>query len=96
MLIIVVARSISRFIPGALIAVVCAATFVAFAGLGQRVQIIGNLPRGFPHFQVPEIDWHDAKALFPGALALALLGMLESVAIAKSIAAHTGEQISAN
>jgi SulP family sulfate permease len=45
---------------------------------------------------VPHLTWALAEQLFGGALALAIIGMLESVAIAKSIAAHTGEEISAN
>ncbi len=89
-------RAISRFLPAALMAVIGSAIVVAAAGWSSRVQIIGELPRSFPHFHVPQITLNDAQALFAGALALAILGMLESVAIGKSIAAHTGERISAN
>jgi SulP family sulfate permease len=38
----------------------------------------------------------EAESLFGGALALAVIGMIESVAIAKSIAARTGEEINPN
>src|SRR5206468_6087215 len=49
-----------------------------------------------PRLHVPQVSWGIAEELFGGALALAVIGMLESVSIAKAIAAHTGEEISAN
>ncbi len=42
------------------------------------------------------IGWNEVEALLGGALALAVLGMLESVSIAKSIAVKTGQRIDAN
>ncbi|WP_428938808.1 SulP family inorganic anion transporter [Fontivita pretiosa] len=89
-------RLISRFAPGALLAVVLSGGVVALAGWSDRVSIIGSLPRGFPGFHIPQISLNDARGLFAGALALAILGLLESVAIGKSIAAHTGERIDPN
>jgi SulP family sulfate permease len=58
--------------------------------------LVGQLPRAFPSFAPPRASMDEVQGLLGGALALALLGMLESVAIAKSIASHTGERISAN
>ncbi len=58
--------------------------------------LIRPLPPSFAHFQPPRINWALSEQLFGGALALAVIGMLESVAIAKAIAAKTGETISAN
>jgi SulP family sulfate permease len=89
-------RLISRFAPGALLAVVLSAGVVALAGWSGRVSVVGSLPRGFPAFHVPQITLSDARGLFAGALALAILGLLESVAIGKSIAAHIGERIDPN
>lgn len=93
----VLARRISRFFPGALMAVVLSAIAVAVLGwtTGQ-MQLIDSLPRGTPHWQWASLDWTKSEQLFGGALALAVIGMLESVAIAKSIAAHTGERIDPN
>jgi SulP family sulfate permease len=90
------ARFISPFAPGALVSIIASAAIVYLLGWDHRVAVVGALPRERPHFQVPWVSWEMAEALFGGALALAILGMLESVAIAKAIAAHTGERISAN
>ena len=88
---------ISRLLPGALLGVIVSAVIVVVMGwAGGAVPLIAPLPRGFPHFHVPWQGLGYARDLFGGALALAILGMVESVAIAKSIAIHSGERISAN
>jgi sulfate permease, SulP family len=90
-------KRISRFFPGSLLAVIAAAVFVVAAGwTSQTLPLVGPLPQGLPAFHVPQLDWSNSQALFGGALALAMVGMLESVTIARTIAARTGEQISAN
>lgn len=95
--IILAGRLINRFFPGYLIAVILAAVAVGGLGwAGGTLPLIDNLPPSFPPFAVPHLTWGLAEELFGGALALAIIGMLESVAIAKSIAVHTGEEISAN
>jgi SulP family sulfate permease len=96
LVIMVGARALSRFVPAALLAVVVGATIVAVTGHDDPLRTIGNLPRQFPHFHLPSIVWERGYQLLTGALALALIGVLEAVAIAKSIATHTGERISAN
>jgi len=90
-------RLVSKLLPGALLGVVTAAVTVAVLGwTDAQLPLIDPLPRGFPHLHVPHLGWAEAESLFGGALALAVIGMLESVAIAKSIAARTGEEINAN
>ncbi|MCC6581552.1 MAG: SulP family inorganic anion transporter [Phycisphaeraceae bacterium] len=94
---VVAAKRIWRFIPGPLLAVVGSAALVwAMGWTDQTLHIIGELPRGLPRFQLPSLSILEAEHLLTGALALALLGMLESVSIAKAIAMRTGQQIDAN
>ncbi len=93
--ILFLSRRISRAIPGPLLAVAVSGGLVA-SGVVSGVEIVGPLPHGLPGFQVPHLDLHTVEVLLPGALALALLGMLESVAIAKSIAQRTGQRIDAD
>lgn len=91
---IVGGRMISKFLPGALIAVVLSAAAVPLLGLNIRT--VGALDAQLPHFTLPLFDWGVWTQLFTGALALALLGGIESIAIAKTIAARSGEKIIAN
>ncbi|MEX0776560.1 MAG: SulP family inorganic anion transporter [Phycisphaeraceae bacterium] len=95
--VILLCKAISRFIPGSLIAVVASAAAVwAMGWTPAELAQVGDLPRSLPAFHVPQVSLSQAEALLPGALALALLGLIESVAIVKSIASHTGERIDPN
>src|SRR5690606_35246584 len=78
-------------------AVVVGAGIVSFTGWGgTQVEVVGKLSGRLPSFNLPVLDWSKVEYLLAGAIAIALLGMLESVAIAKSIATHTGQRIDAD
>lgn len=94
--VVLAVRSISKLLPSALLAVVLAAGVVAALGWDLSLPVVGHLPKALPTFGLPAFTWTDAEALMGGALALALLGMLESVAIAKTIAGRMGERINPN
>lgn len=90
-------RTISPFVPGALISVVLGAAVVWLSGwTSDALPLVPALPQSLPGFHVPQVTFAQAENLLPGALALALLGLIESVAIVKSIASHTGERIDPN
>ncbi|MEM9252786.1 MAG: SulP family inorganic anion transporter [Planctomycetota bacterium] len=93
-------RMISRFVPGPLIAVAASATIVWAAGLTQNdLWLVREIPTSLAGvFSLPDftaIVVH-FDALLAGALALALLGLLEAYSIGKNIAGKTGTRISAN
>lgn len=88
------ARRRSPLIPGALLAVISGALVVSIAGLGpDDIALVGPLPLGLPVPHVPSLTLAQIEALIPGALALALLGMLESVAIAKGTARRIQDRV---
>lgn len=62
----------------------------------QGVKIIGDIPAALPGFQVPHLDYALARELAPSALAIGLLGLLEAIAMAKSIAAVTRQKLDLN
>ena len=97
MVIIIGGRLLSNKIPGPIIAIVGSAAAVAFMGWTQKdLALVGDLPHGLPHFHIPNISWELSQQIIGAALALAILGMLESVAIVKAIASQTGERINPN
>jgi sulfate permease, SulP family len=53
------------------------------------VSVVGSVPRSLPLPHVPEIKFWWIKELSGSALAIAFLGLLEALAIAKSIATYT-------
>lgn len=60
------------------------------------VKVIGALPRGLPSFQLPMLDFGLVRQLAGSALAIALLGLLEAIAMAKAIAVQTGQKLDIN
>ena len=87
-LVIVGLRKWSRRIPGGLIAVVLATAITALLALHDSgVAIVGDVPAGLPAPTVAFLDWGAMSDLLPIALAISLVGYMESIAVAKSFAA---------
>jgi SulP family sulfate permease len=84
-------------IPQHLVAIVVMAALVWALELHrQGVQIVGPVPSSLPSFRLPELRWEQARLLAGSAFAIALLGLLEALAMAKAIAARTGQQLDVN
>jgi SulP family sulfate permease len=58
--------------------------------------VIGRVPAGLPTPHVPEIRFWWIRQMGGGALAVAVLGLLEALAIAKSIANQTRQELDYN
>ncbi len=89
----------ARFpIPQHLVAVVLMAALVWAFRLDERygVKIVGAIPASLPHFQLPELRWEQTRLLAGNAFAIAMLGLLEAIAMAKAIAARTGQKLDIN
>ena len=93
--VLILCRRIATRIPDLLFAVVSGAFLLWMTGWTD-IATVGELPRGLPGFHVPQLSWYQAELLLPGAVAIALLGMLESVAIVKSVGQPTGHSTSAD
>lgn len=84
--------------PSALLVMIVAAAVVWICGLDQHgVQVVGEIPRGLPPLApLPLGDVHLIRELATGALAIAVIGLVEAISIARLIAVKTGERIDAN
>ena len=60
------------------------------------ISVVGRVPASLPSFHVPEIEFSWFRQLTDGTLAIAFLGLLEALAIAKSIAHHTHQKLDFN
>ena len=60
------------------------------------VSVVGAVPAALPSFHIPEISWDWFGRLIKGALAVSLLGLLEALAVAKSIATYTRQPLDYN
>ncbi len=89
----------ARFpIPQHLVAVALMAGLVWGLRLDERygVKIVGAIPPALPHFEPPALKWDRVQLLAGNAFAIAVLGLLEAVAMAKAIAARTGQPLDIN
>lgn len=87
--------------PGLLIALL-AGTALAVAGeraglwgVGQLARI-GTLPQALPPLTLPALAWADLPRLATIALALTLVALGQSIAIAKALAARSGQALDVN
>mgnify|MGYP005851885997 CR=1 FL=1 len=83
-------------IPEYLVAVALAAAAVAGLDLAGEVAVIGAIPAALPRPTLPELSWSMVRELSGDAMAIALLGLLEAIAMAKAIAAHTRQRLDIN
>jgi SulP family sulfate permease len=60
------------------------------------VAIVGTIPDRLPSFEVPLLDFGLVRELAGSAVAIALLGLLEAIAMAKAIAVQTGQKLDIN
>ena len=60
------------------------------------IETVGKIPSNLPPFRIPELNYGNVKLLSSGAMVLALLGLIEAVAIGRAIALHTHQKIDGN
>lgn len=62
----------------------------------QGVRVVGDIPSQLPRPSMPPFAWERIREIASSALALALLGLLEAISMAKSIAATTRQKLDMN
>lgn len=83
---------------GPLVAVLVTTLAVWFFGLSQSagVSIVADIPAGMPPLSMPTLDLALIQQLLPAALLISLVGFLESVSVAKSLASKRRQKVDAN
>jgi len=56
-------------------------------------EVVGKVPAGIPQPAMPRISWDNLVTLLPTALIIALVGFMEAISIAKSMATRTRQRI---
>jgi len=86
-----------------LVGLVIATLFAAYFGWSlpaengkSLVATVGAVPAALPGFYVPQVDFGSISRLLTGALAISCLGLLEALAVAKSIATYTRQPLDYN
>lgn len=83
--------------PGLLLAMVAGGLISAILG-GEScgIQLMKELPPQLPRPSLPDFSVGALQQLTPKALAIALIGLIEALSIARSIAAYSRQQIDGN
>jgi SulP family sulfate permease len=88
-------KKIARFnmliamISGTILAILLGGTHVG-------IETIGEIPNHLPPFKVPNFNLDWMQKLFPGAIVLALLGLVEAVSISRAVAMHSYQKLNNN
>jgi len=84
-------------LPDLLITVIALAFATAWFGLEAKgVNVVGEIPAKLPSFTVPAFESVDLRLLSTSALAIATLGLLEAISMAKAIASQTRHKLDMN
>ena len=59
----------------------------------QGVQLLGDVPQGLPDFRSPDLSPELVRSLLGSALLISIIGFVESVSVAQSLAARRRERI---
>ncbi|HWQ07458.1 MAG TPA: SulP family inorganic anion transporter, partial [Holophaga sp.] len=87
-------RRLSPRAPALLVALIGGSLLCqAVDGAAHGARLVGALPARLPPLSLPEIDLDTFRVLFPGALAVAMLGLAEAVSIARAVAARSDQAI---
>ena len=100
-LVIVIVRRISGRLPASLIGILMAGTVVALVGVeSMGVAVFGEVSRSLPGLTPMSTNWlFDEEmftALVTGSLAVAALGVVEAISIARELARQGGQRIDVN
>lgn len=84
-------------LPDLLLTVVIMAAMSAALGLEKLgVKVVGDIPAQLPRFALPDFHSPYFHQLSTSALAIATLGLLEAISMAKAIAAQTRQRLDLN
>jgi SulP family sulfate permease len=83
--------------PGMLFAMIVGSLLALLFGAQEHgIALVGSLPAQLPPLSMPEFSMNSLRALAPGALAIALLGLVEAVSIARAVATRSRQMIDGN
>lgn len=73
-----------------------AVTTAIVALLGLDVKVVGDIPQGLPPLTMPHLDPALIGELLPAAVLISLIGFVESVSVAQTLAARRRQRIDAD
>ncbi|WP_425402982.1 SulP family inorganic anion transporter [Hwanghaeella sp.] len=82
---------------GPVAAVIATILAVQFLGLDKAgVKVVGAIPQGLPPFSLPPVEIDLWRELMPSAILISIVGFVESVSVAQTLAAKRRERVYPN
>ncbi len=82
---------------GPVVAVIATTLAVMLWGLeAEGVLVVGEIPRGLPQLTLPDADPELWRQLLPAAVLISLIGFVESISVAQTLAAKRRQRIEPN
>ena len=95
--IMLICKKINNKLPGALIGIIIPIMFILIFALDQKgVKLTGDIPSSLPPFMMIQFSIGTIKDVFSGAIAIAIIGLVEAISISKTIASTSRQKIDAN
>jgi len=95
LLIITIKRINDRW-PAYLIAIVIVTIIVYIFDLSDNTEIVGSLPEGIIKFNMLNFDWNMVTTLISKGISIAFLGLIQTLAVVKSLNIYTREEVDIN
>ena len=91
-IVILLIKKWNNRIPAFLVVVLLGILLVSLLGLERYgVGVVGDIPKGLPSLQFPQISWRHVNMLMPMAVALAVISYTEAISIGQSLDEKNGE-----
>jgi len=95
--VILICKKINKNLPGALLGVIFSVVLVMILDLEKyAVKVVGEIPSAIPPLSMPNFTLSAVSDLGAGAAVIAIIGLVEAVAISKAIASKTHQKIDPN
>ncbi|MEJ2141054.1 MAG: SulP family inorganic anion transporter [Gammaproteobacteria bacterium] len=90
-------RKVSRRMPHLLLGLIVGSfVALAFGADAHSIKLVGEIPSQLPPLSSPVFGMETIRMLAPQAFAIALLGLIEAVSIARSVATRSHQHIDGN
>ncbi|CAA7599655.1 Sulfate permease family [Acididesulfobacillus acetoxydans] len=95
--ILLICKRVNKNLPGALIGIIVPIFFVVMFSLQrQGVSLVGHIASSLPPFTMVRFSPGAVSHVFSGAVAIAIIGLVEAISISKAIASNTRQKIDAS
>ena len=80
-------------LPEYILAIVIMSSITAFSGLNESLPLIGEIPNRIIDFNIINIEWGLITEVYSKAFSIALLGLIQTMAVLQAISLKTKEEI---